>query len=97
MVARHGGVSHLFPGTLHKLCPGTSDTIHDGVVVQLSRARYGRLVGVLSVSGRAAVGSRLVGAVGSRQSDRGALLARCLEILSCRLRGTRGQLLRQNS
>ena len=27
---------------------------------------YGRLVGVLSVSGRAAVGSRLVGAVGSR-------------------------------
>ena len=32
--------------------------------VQLSHPRYGRLVGVLSVSGRAAVGSRLGRAVG---------------------------------
>ena len=32
--------------------------------VRSSRRRYGRLVGVLSVSGRAAVGSRLAGAVG---------------------------------
>ena len=41
-------------------------TVDDIVAVRLSRPRYGRLVGVLSMSLRAAVGSRLVGAVGSR-------------------------------
>ena len=49
-------------------------TVDDIVTVRLSRPRYGRLVGVLSMSGRAAVGSRLVGVVGSRQSVAGRVV-----------------------
>ena len=36
------------------------------VTLYMTVSRYGRPVGVLSLSGQAAVGSRLVGAVGSR-------------------------------
>ena len=66
----HDGVDVMcmppFPGALYKTVSRDRNNVDDVVAVQPSRPRYGRHGGVLSVSGRAIVGSRLVGAVGSR-------------------------------
>ena len=49
-----------------KQCLGTDTLYMMSSLLFVNSAGYGCLVGVLSVSGRAVVGSRLVGVVGSR-------------------------------